>query len=360
MRYLIYSASGIGDFFIALPCAEAIRRADPKAEIVFYSCSDPARIAAQKELLPLQRAVNRVVYYSIKEPLHTLSFILRLGHKTFDYALVVYRTYAAKIYTPWAARIANWVGKKSVGIEVTGKSAIHFDIEIPSSHSLRQDYNALLDAVGIEPLQSSHGILPKSSLYPYLKTLSLCKTTGKRYVGLCVGTGNVTRKVNGKVICNDSKNWPYQRWVELAQRLLRANYEVVLLGGKKERQEMDVQGICVPQGAVDLIGNVELKESIAVTSACSLVVCGDTGLMHAADAAGTPVLVLLGCSAPNVMPDDPQNRYIISDEPCCPCDYYSDEALYCKDKKCMAYITVEMVYDQIIEMLGTEEGRKNI
>lgn len=362
MRYLIYSASGIGDFIMALPAACAIRRSDPQAFIQFYSRSTSDLIRNQRQLLDIQDAVDRVNYYSLDEPLHTLGFVLQLGYKTFDYVFVLQHVDYPPMCSSWPARIANWAGKKSVGIAVPERPDIRFDITlpyIPKYYSTREYFDQMLRAVGIEPLTTSFGILPEDKLEPYRRKLGL-DAQDRPLIGLCVGAGGVKRKVDGQLVQNYPKNWPYQLWMELAEKLLSAGYGVVLLGGRQEKEAMEAQKISVPEQAIDLIDRVGLKESVAATSVCQLVVCGDTGLMHAADAAGTPVLVLIGCSATNIIPAGNKAGYIRTGVSCSPCYLHSDDALYCKDKKCMASITVEMVYDRIMEMLGAEESRKDV
>ena len=130
MRYLIYCASGIGDFFMALPAAYAIRRSDPQAFIQFFSRSTLDLIRNQRQLLDLQDAVYRVNYYSLDEPLHTLGFVLQLGLKTFDYVFILQHVDYPPMCSSWPARIAKWVGKKTVGIEVPGRPDIRFDAPI--------------------------------------------------------------------------------------------------------------------------------------------------------------------------------------------------------------------------------------
>jgi len=93
-----------------------------------------------------------------------------------------------------------------------------------------------------------------------------------------------------------SKRWPVERWHDLAARLEGAGCRVVVLG-----QAGEALGC-----GVDLCGATSVREAACVLHAADLTICCDSGLMHLALAADTPVVALFG-------PTDPD--FLIRNEP---------------------------------------------
>ncbi len=79
-----------------------------------------------------------------------------------------------------------------------------------------------------------------------------------------------------------------------AVRELQKKAKVVLLGGKEEREFGDSLKKQLSEQPIDLIGEFNLKESIAACSQLKLMIGGDTGLMHIAAATGCPTITLFG------------------------------------------------------------------
>ncbi len=85
-----------------------------------------------------------------------------------------------------------------------------------------------------------------------------------------------------------TKRWPLDRWNALSARLRRAGHTVVAMGLEGESMEADV----------DLAGRTGIREAVCVLHHADLLVCCDSGLMHLALAAGTPVVALFGPTDP--------------------------------------------------------------
>lgn len=93
-----------------------------------------------------------------------------------------------------------------------------------------------------------------------------------------------------------SKRWPVARWRDLAAQLEGEGYRVVVMGQQGE-------GLGC---GLDLCGATTVREAACVLHTADLAVCCDSGLMHLALAAGTPVVALFG-------PTDPD--FLIRNEP---------------------------------------------
>jgi ADP-heptose:LPS heptosyltransferase len=116
---------------------------------------------------------------------------------------------------------------------------------------------------------------------------------GPTYVGLAVGSREVR------------KNWPAERFRELAQALIARGYVPVFLLGPQEASVRD-QFVFAAPGAIALdmtqmdpqpaIG--VLDAAIAVLERLSLVIANDAGLGHLAGAVGRPLVSLFGPTDP--------------------------------------------------------------
>jgi heptosyltransferase III len=95
------------------------------------------------------------------------------------------------------------------------------------------------------------------------------------------------------------KQWPAQRFSELAQRLTAsgaplAGARIAVFGGPGEQPA--AAPLLDAVAAVDLVGQVDLATAAACLARATLYVGNDSGLMHIAAAAGTATLGLFGPS----------------------------------------------------------------
>ena len=96
------------------------------------------------------------------------------------------------------------------------------------------------------------------------------------------------------------KQWPIERFTELAQRLTRpgavfAGAGIVVVGAEVERSQAQPFFDAFPR-AIDLMGKIDLLTVYAVLHRARFYVGNDSGLMHIAAAAGVPTLGLFGPS----------------------------------------------------------------
>jgi ADP-heptose:LPS heptosyltransferase len=98
------------------------------------------------------------------------------------------------------------------------------------------------------------------------------------------------------------KQWPAERFAELAQRLTApagplAGARVAVLAAAHERVQAAPLLAALPaQRCLDLVGRTDLLTAAAVLERAALFIGNDTGIMHIAAAMGTPTLGLFGPS----------------------------------------------------------------
>ena len=93
-----------------------------------------------------------------------------------------------------------------------------------------------------------------------------------------------------------AKQWLAERFGDLAQRLARAGYKV-LVNGSHAQDAIAAAVVAASHGAARTV-TADLPQLITLTRRASLVIAGDTGPLHLAAALGRPVLALFGPTDP--------------------------------------------------------------
>ncbi|MFA7653150.1 MAG: glycosyltransferase family 9 protein [Candidatus Omnitrophota bacterium] len=91
------------------------------------------------------------------------------------------------------------------------------------------------------------------------------------------------------------KEWPVERFQQLARRLAGSLKTKVLIVGKKEnldRSESGEEFNNPGNNVINLVGKTSLIELAQILKQCRLLISCDSGPMHLAAAVGTPVLAL--------------------------------------------------------------------
>lgn len=156
----------------------------------------------------------------------------------------------------------------------------------------------------------------------------------------------------------ETKKWPLANWVEFLT-MCRSNKIKILLFGD-DNDQMFVSQIVKEIGdarnfLVNLAGRTDLRQLMALIKQCRLLITGDSGTLHIAQALAVPVLILLGPTVPEFgFIHSRQNDVILyKDLPCRPCSLHGTN--YCKrnDRICLAGITAGEVFETMLEQLKT-------
>ncbi|OGW02152.1 MAG: hypothetical protein A2Z59_03620 [Nitrospinae bacterium RIFCSPLOWO2_02_39_17] len=89
----------------------------------------------------------------------------------------------------------------------------------------------------------------------------------------------------------------------------------------------------------------------------SLLVTGDSGIMHIACGLGTPTVSLFGPGIENKWAPKGKNHIIINKRLfCSPCTKFGYTPSCPRDAECMRLITVDEVEDAVLKLLKISEG----
>jgi ADP-heptose:LPS heptosyltransferase len=104
-------------------------------------------------------------------------------------------------------------------------------------------------------------------------------------------------------------------------------------------------------GMVDLVGRTSLSEVVALFSMADLVITADTGLLHVADALGTPLVAVFGPTDPALTGPYFQRNNVLTDNVCgnSPCMKRDCPGEYCR---AMEAVSGGRVFEMAADILG--------
>jgi lipopolysaccharide heptosyltransferase II len=152
------------------------------------------------------------------------------------------------------------------------------------------------------------------------------------------------------------KRWDMGNFVRLVLQLNEAGFPIIVIGSEKER----VTGEAMTCGldALNLAGKTSLVETAAVIDKSSLLVSGDSGILHIAAGLGRPTVSLFGPSCIKKWAPRGQHHIAISKNlSCSPCSQFGNIPNCRINARCMAEITVEEVLGAVEKLLiGNHTG----
>jgi lipopolysaccharide heptosyltransferase II len=164
------------------------------------------------------------------------------------------------------------------------------------------------------------------------------------------------------------KQWPIERYREVIRSVISAHPDshIVLFGSPLE-EEMIYEMARGLKGRISIAaGKTSVKQVAALIEKCDLLVCNDSGLMHAAVAVGTAVVAIYGpTDIRRTRPLGEQNLVIRHELSCSPCFKLEgdDQVHSCPHHDCLMTITPDEVFYAISRIAdlaapGSEFGVK--
>lgn len=161
---------------------------------------------------------------------------------------------------------------------------------------------------------------------------------GARAAALCVGSEWAT------------KIWPAGRFAALADLLAARGFLPVLLGGPRERELARAVSSAMRATAVDTAGN-SVADALGILSIARVCVGGDTGLVHAARALGTPTVALFGPTPSAVHSFGPRERMVSLALECSPCSVHGTRKCPLGHHRCLQDLDIARVLGACEEVL---------
>jgi heptosyltransferase-2 len=270
MNVLIVRPDGIGDLVLSLPVASQLRQLVPGAKVGFLTSPITGAILEHHPDVDYVRTVR------VTDPLRTLRAAFSDGVE----AAIFLKPFRRLM---WAAVLARVPIRVATGFRWYSMLANRRVFEHRSDFMRHEsDYNVdMLKGLGLSPCA--------------VNKPTLCVTEDERMAG----EDRWRRLPYPRVVVHpggrSARRWRSEHFRDLAVRLAREGYGIVLTGNDSERIEFErdiLSTMVVPTGISNLMGCLSVRELMAVIANAHVVVSGATGPAHLGAALGTSVVSL--------------------------------------------------------------------
>jgi ADP-heptose:LPS heptosyltransferase len=153
------------------------------------------------------------------------------------------------------------------------------------------------------------------------------------------------------------RQWPVVNYIELARRLMASFPEssIILTGQGVEADLCTEINLGAPVAAHNFANRLDFHLTGALLEKSSLLICGNTGIMHLGAALDIPLVALHGPTDSRQWgPLSGKAVVIRSRKSCAPCLYVCDD-FFCVEPSCMKEISVEEVFEACHSLLAGSE-----
>ena len=172
--------------------------------------------------------------------------------------------------------------------------------------------------------------------------------------------------VNGSspyVVLNPGSNeygrrWPFERYLNVADLLLKLGYSVVIVGGRGEYSGDHLEIFGEDKRMIDLRGKTDLPELMNILEHAAGSVSNDTGPAHLSIALGTPTVVIVGGGhfgsfvpyPKHITP--PHVRFVYEEMSCYQCFWRCHKRANKSEVfPCVSAVTEKKVINMVLEVL---------
>ena len=346
-RVLVRAPNWIGDAVMCEPALRGLRSLFPQAELTLLAK------AAVAELFVGYAGLDRVLVYDDKGS-HaglagkwTLAGTLR-QHR-FDLAVLFQNAFEAA-FISWLAGIP-----RRYGYLTDGRAIFLTDpVAVPSPTSLTHQveyYWNVLTPLGLSGAPPSPLLMVSSEEE---------RKMGERLASSGVSPSDLVIGINPGSTYGSAKRWLPDRFAEVAQRLAEQvsvesghHAAVVILGARGEESLGKDIAARIRSRSVVLSGVTTIRELMAVTKRCRLLVTNDTGPMHIAVACGVPVVAIFGPTDwRTTAPYREEHSIVREPVDCAPCLLRECPI----DHRCMIRVSADRVYAAAVQQMGSVSG----
>lgn len=323
-KILIIRPGGIGDAVLLIPLIQSIKKTFPKSTLSFLA---ETRNAAVFQLCP---EIDAVLHYD--RPTELITALRN------SYDLVI----DTEQWHRLSAIVTRLVGAPlSIGYATNERKKLFTD-PIPYS----QDDYEVMSFLNLIASIAGDGIFDDE--LPFLTIPESCSRTIKnRLRGF--GDRNIIVIFPGGSI--DERKWGSGRFHQTAKLLCEKGYSIVVVGGKEDIAAGE-EIVSSLSGALNLCGRLSLPETAAVLKESSLLITGDSGIMHIGAGLGMKIVSLFGPGREKKWAPRGENCIVINKHlPCSPCTTFGYTPKCKRNAECMKQITVEEVFAAAMTLL---------
>jgi len=143
-----------------------------------------------------------------------------------------------------------------------------------------------------------------------------------------------------------TKRWPAEKFAEVARELTARGIFVVILGNEQDRDLAAGIQRALSGTHASLAGQTGLLVTAAILKKCRALISNDSGVMHIAEAVGTPLVAIFGSTTRELgfFPQQPNSRVVENiNLRCRPCSHLGKAKCPKGHFLCMQAITPEQI-----------------
>lgn len=326
-KILFIRPGGIGDAALLLPSINEIKRKYAHAGVDILA---EKRNSAIFSLCP---AVHSVYHY----------------HKAADLGSLLTNRYDLVIDTEQWHRLSAVIARLTrapmlIGYDTNERKKL-FTHSIPYSHD-EYEISAFLNL--LKPL-SIHAETEKKLEKPFL-SVSLQLSQRAEFVLNPLKNRRIVAIFAGSSI--QERKWGSDRFRLTAKMLSERGYGIVVVGGREDVSagEDIIRGV---PNSLNFAGRLPLPETAAVLKESSLLITGDSGIMHIGFGLGTSIVALFGPGREKKWAPRGKNCIVINKNlDCSPCTTFGYTPRCSKNAVCMSFISVEEVFNAATSLLN--------
>lgn len=335
MKILLIRFSSLGDCILLCPLAAYLKeRGAEEVVVVTKNIYAPLMSAAS--------GVDRVIGY---DPGSGLGGLRRIARSCRDRGYTV-----IDAHSTIRSRLLAWMlGGARATYRKRYRARLGLIVfKIPASlPTVLEQYGSLAAAAGLPPISLSPGGI---DVPPGFADRAAEAMDAQRHAWIAVAPGSRW----------PSKRWPAEKYAELADRLSRRGYRILLMGDENDRPYAARIAAATDGKAVDICGKTEILEGAGYLSLCRGFVGNDSGLSHLAEAVGVPVVVLFGPTVESFgyYPSLQHSKVVERRLGCRPCSRNGSRPCIRRTRECLSEIGVDSVESAVMEMVsGTGPAR---
>jgi heptosyltransferase II len=346
---LLIIIAGIGDFILATKAIRTIRNGYPDAEIHLLTSSEGAVIAQRHP------CVERIWPFPIRElrgnrfrVLPIVRLLRQLRRTRYDIAVNLYP-------------VGSWAGSAKMGLLF---SCLRASIKISQARGLlrfcldqRLPANVFAGKHMVDAMTDISVAIGGRSDKGGLELAGGVDSAGKWDELVASDDGSLPRRVIGINPGGDRPNrrWPAAKFA-MAAGVLTTRYgaRVLIFGGPGEESIGQEIQAALNGAALNLTGQLNLRDLPFFISRCDLLITNDSGPMHMAAALKTPVVALFGPeNADYFRPYTSPDLYRVIQKPveCRPCNQAT-----CSTGLCLELISPVEVVERCLELLKVADS----
>ena len=337
-RALIVGPAWVGDMIMAHSLFQLLKARDP--ERVLDLIAPPATLPLATRMPEIADTIALNVAHGRLALWERLRLGRRLRERTYAQAYVLPRSYKSALpaWTSGAARRTGYLGDGRFGLI----NDIRSD---PAGGKLPTVERFLL--LGLEPGET----LPQ----PPPPRLRADPEAGRK----CAGRFGIDIAAPLLALCpgaeyGPAKRWPARHFAKLARTYHGRGWQVIVLGGPRDREIAEGIGALSERACIDLTGQTTLLEAVDLMALATAVVSNDSGLMHVAASLHKPMAAVFGSSDPHHTPplDDRAIAVTLNLE-CSPC---FARACPLGHLRCLEDLAPERVEEALQATIGLSRG----